>query len=206
MSLVNHGVGAEGLLAAQSVLGASSDQFGNDGRLEHLWAMKAMEHAEVYFNLLCSVEPSRLKLTGSKESDDLIYQDFREQFSSLQVGSLTEQDLKSEEAKTKWRTFAESYKNLEDYSLGALLRLDASKDYSEENSIIVIKVQFLALEIARNREGLNDDIRNKFKPTERRPRQKGPPAGAGVTRGGVAMSEIEHELHQILGGHHQLLS
>jgi hypothetical protein len=34
------------------------------------------------------------------------------------------------------------------------------KDYSEENSIIVIKVQFLALEIARNREGFNDDIRD----------------------------------------------
>ena len=32
-----------------------------------------MEHAEVYFNLLCSVEPSRLKLTGSQESDDAIY-------------------------------------------------------------------------------------------------------------------------------------
>ncbi len=34
------------------------------------------------------------------------------------------------------------------------------KDYSEENSIIVIKVQFLALEIARNREGFNDEIRD----------------------------------------------
>jgi hypothetical protein len=51
--------------------------------------------------------------------------------------------------------------------------------------------------------------RNKFKPTQRTPRPKGPPpptAGVSHTRGGVAMSEIEHELHQILGGHHQLLS
>ena len=28
------------------------------------------KHAEVYFNLLCSVEPSRLKLTVSQELDD----------------------------------------------------------------------------------------------------------------------------------------
>lgn len=61
---MNHGVGAEGLLAAQSALTDSADNYGNDPRLEQLWAMKAMDHAEVYFNLLCSVDPSRLKLTG----------------------------------------------------------------------------------------------------------------------------------------------
>ena len=43
--------GAEGLLAAQSVLSASPDNFGNDSRVEALWAVKAMEHAEVYFNV-----------------------------------------------------------------------------------------------------------------------------------------------------------
>ena len=42
MSLVNHGVGAEGLLAAQSVLGSAADEFGNDGRIEQLWAMKVI--------------------------------------------------------------------------------------------------------------------------------------------------------------------
>ena len=40
MSIANYGVGAEGLLAAQSVLSADSDAIGNDGRVEHLWAMK----------------------------------------------------------------------------------------------------------------------------------------------------------------------
>ena len=69
MSIQNHGVGAEGLLAAQSALSAPSEHFGNDGRVEELWAMKAMEHAEVYFNLLCSVEPSRLKLTSGRNFD-----------------------------------------------------------------------------------------------------------------------------------------
>ena len=37
----NHGVGAEGLLAAQSAL-ASDAELGNDGRVEHLWVLKAM--------------------------------------------------------------------------------------------------------------------------------------------------------------------
>ena len=30
---------------------------------------------------------------------------------------------------------------MDDYSLGSLLRLDASCDYTEENSIIAIKIQ-----------------------------------------------------------------
>ena len=38
----NQGVGAEGLLAAQSVLAADGDEFGNDGRVEHLWVLKAI--------------------------------------------------------------------------------------------------------------------------------------------------------------------
>ena len=59
MSIQNLGVGADGLLAAQSALSAPSEEFGNDERVEAMWAMKAYEHAEVYFNLLCSVEPTR---------------------------------------------------------------------------------------------------------------------------------------------------
>lgn len=44
------------------------------------------------------------------------------------------------------------------------MRLDCSKDYSEANTIIVPRVQFLAIELARNREGLNGTIRENFKP------------------------------------------
>ena len=43
--------GAEGLLAGASQLNAPADEYGNDSRVEALWAMKAMEHAEVYFNV-----------------------------------------------------------------------------------------------------------------------------------------------------------
>ena len=47
--------GAEGLMAAASTLAMPGEEFGNDERVEALWAIKAMEHAEVYFNVsLCT--------------------------------------------------------------------------------------------------------------------------------------------------------
>ena len=202
MALNNQGVGAEGLLAAQSVLNAGPEELGNDGRVEELWAMKAIEHAEVYFNLLCAVEPARLKLTGSQDMDDKIYEDFKKSFPNLNVGNLTEDDLKTEKAKAEWREFSNRYKDVEDFSLGCLLRMDSTKDYSEHNTMLAIKIQFFAIEIARNREGSNDNLRNNYKPTPRAPKTKGPHT---MTRNGVNMTEIEHELQQVLGGSHPLL-
>ena len=117
------------------------------------------------------------------------------------MAKIAEDDLKSEANKTAWRNFAEEHKHIEDYSLGALLRLDSSLDYSEENSIISVKVQFLAVEIARNREGHNDAIRGKFKPTARKAR--GVKSESAAPNNAVA--EIEHELKQVLGGQHPLL-
>ena len=38
-------------MAAAGTLGRSADEYGNDSRVETLWAMKAMEQAEVYFNV-----------------------------------------------------------------------------------------------------------------------------------------------------------
>ena len=166
MSLQNLGVGAEGLMAGAAALSADSDQFGNDGRVEEMWAMKAAEHAEVYFNLLCSVEPSRLKLTVSQELDDRIYSEFKQSFPDLNVAKFVEDDIKNEKAKAEWRKFSEGFKDVEDYSLGCLLRLDSGKDYTEENTVIAIKIQFLAIEIVRNRDGCNDSLRTNFKPSK----------------------------------------
>jgi len=198
------GIGAEGLLAAKEALSAPAEVFGNDSRVEELWAMKAVEHAEVYFNLLCSVDPSRLKLTGSAEQDEAIYKDVKDSFPDLPLKSLSEDDLKTEKEKVKWREFSERYKHIEDFNAGTLFRLDCSKDYSEENSIIVPKIQFFALEIARNRDGHNDPIRKLFKPTPRKKREQ-KPLPTGVTKGGVAMSEVESELQQIIMGNHAML-
>lgn len=61
-----------------------------------------------------------------------------------------------------WRPFCEQFKEeVEDYSFGTLLRLDCSGEFSEENTTLVPRIQFYAIEIARNREGFNDVIREK---------------------------------------------
>ncbi|VDN09805.1 unnamed protein product [Dibothriocephalus latus] len=48
---------------------------------------------------------------------------------------------------------------IEDFNQGTLLRLDANKGYDEANTCVVPRIQFLALEIARNRQGLNDRVK-----------------------------------------------
>ena len=55
--------------------------------------------------MLCAIDPSMLKLTGSKETDDEIYGDFKKSFPNLQVAKFTEDDLKAEQSKVDWREF-----------------------------------------------------------------------------------------------------
>lgn len=111
--------------------------------------------------MLCSVDPRLLKLTPY---DDQIYQAFREEFPTFNVSKITENELKNPSAKHKWRNFIEKFNKLDDFSYGTLMRADASQDFGPHNSILVVRIQFLAIEIARNREGLNDKIRYKYKP------------------------------------------
>lgn len=93
----------------------------------------------------------------------MIYKTFREEFPDLDVRILNENELKSNNSKAKWRPFCERFKDcVEDYSYGTLLRADASKGYDEDNSILVTRIQFYAIELARNYEGVNDGIRKKF--------------------------------------------
>jgi hypothetical protein len=47
---------------------------------------------------------------------------------------------------------------VKDFNFGTLLRLRASGDYEPENTVVVSRIQFLAIEIARNREGANDAL------------------------------------------------
>lgn len=112
--------------------------------------------------MLRSVDPKGLRLTPF---DDEIYAAFRLDFPSLDVRYIDENDIKSAEAKTKWRTFIEKFNKLDDFSYGTLMRADSNKEFGPDNSVLVIRVQFLAIEIARNREGFNDNIRILYKPT-----------------------------------------
>lgn len=113
---------------------------------------------------MCSADPKHLRLTPI---DDLIYKAFREEFPNLDVTVIDENELKSKKEKEKWRPFCERFKTLiEDYSFGTLLRANAEDDYSETNTMLVTRIQFLCIEVARNKEGVNDILRKKFKVTK----------------------------------------
>uniref|UniRef100_A0AAY4EDM4 Polysaccharide biosynthesis domain-containing protein n=1 Tax=Denticeps clupeoides TaxID=299321 RepID=A0AAY4EDM4_9TELE len=126
-------LGVEGAAAAAHALSLPAEAYGNDPQLEVMWAMKAYNHAEVYFNLISSVDPKFLKLT---KSDDNIYSAFIETFSDLDLQMLDPDKLKSSDAKEKWRPFCNQFEGIvEDFNYGTLLRLDSRKDYTEENTI-----------------------------------------------------------------------
>lgn len=139
------------LVSLAQALSLPAESYGNDPDIEMAWAMRAMQHAEVYYRLISSVDPQFLKLT---KVDDLIYSEFRQNFEELKIDVLDPEELKSESAKEKWRPFCLKFEGIvEDYNHGTLLRLDCSQGYTEENTISAPRVQFLAIEIARNREG-----------------------------------------------------
>lgn len=96
-----------------------------------------------------------------------------QEFPDFSVEKVNLELLKSEAAKAKWRPWMNKYeKRVQDFNFGTLLRLDASEDYTEENSIfgklvllstrrdlsylVATRIQFLAIEITRNRLQLND--------------------------------------------------
>ncbi|KAH8042683.1 hypothetical protein HPB51_025315 [Rhipicephalus microplus] len=154
MAKIGDGVDPVAALGAAQLLTRPASEFGNDPTVESLWAIKAVEHMEVYFNLISAVDAKILKLTPHDED---IYNTFREHFPNLDVKRLVESDIKSEESKKEWREFCMKFENVvEDFNFATLLRLDCEQDYAEENTTLVPRVQFYAVEIARNREGLND--------------------------------------------------
>lgn len=165
MAKIADGVDPVAALGAAQLLTRPASEFGNDPTVESLWAIKAVEHMEVYFNLISAVDPKVLKLTPH---DEAIYKEFRERFPDLDVKHLVESEIKSEESKKEWREFCLKFeKVVEDYNFATLLRLDSEKDYAEENTTLVPRVQFYAVEIARNREGCNDDVRKNYPPKPR---------------------------------------
>ncbi|XP_046851239.1 protein PBDC1-like isoform X2 [Xenia sp. Carnegie-2017] len=118
-------------------ISTDANSYVNDSSVELAWAIKAYEHAETYFNLISSLDCSDLNFTGH---DNEIYEKYKSEMDTIK----------------KWRPFCESFKGvIEDYNFGTLLRLDATKGISDDNTTLVPRIQFWAIEIARNREGLN---------------------------------------------------
>ncbi|KAG0057375.1 hypothetical protein BGZ83_010834 [Gryganskiella cystojenkinii] len=135
----------------------SADELEQIEEIEKQWAVKAMHHAETYFNLLEAIDGSKLKLT---KIDDEIFADYLLTFGPEvpRIDILDEEkDFKSPAMKEKWRNFINRYDGgkVADYNFGSLLRIDASQDYTQENTMFVTRMQFLTIEIARNKAGLN---------------------------------------------------
>ncbi|KAL0565621.1 hypothetical protein V5O48_016403 [Marasmius crinis-equi] len=128
--------------------------------IEKQFAVRAVEQAQTYWNLLEKVAPKDLRLT---KLDDEIYEDTMSTFPELstppheKLTKLDEDWMKSPEGKERWRVFINRYeKKIQDYNFGSLIRTDAREEYGERNTIFVTRIQFYAIEISRNRLGLND--------------------------------------------------
>ncbi|XP_044295064.1 protein PBDC1-like [Varanus komodoensis] len=141
--------GAQGASAA--ALSLLAEAFRNDPLVEVAWAAKAYQSAQVYFNLISSIDPEFLKLT---KVDDQFYSEFWKDFPDLQIGVLDPEDLKSGPAKKKWHPFCLWVDEVvEDFNY--ILWMDCRKGCTEENTIFATRIQFFSIEIACNREGYN---------------------------------------------------
>ncbi|KDR76876.1 hypothetical protein GALMADRAFT_245971 [Galerina marginata CBS 339.88] len=128
--------------------------------IEKQFAVKAVEQAQTYWNLLEKVDPKDLKLT---KIDDEIFEHTMTLFPELneppydKLVKIDEDWMKSADGKKRWREFSESYKDkVMEYNFGSLIRTDARDEYGEANTIFVTRIQFYAFEIARNKLGLNE--------------------------------------------------
>ncbi|KAK6461203.1 hypothetical protein DFJ63DRAFT_219143 [Scheffersomyces coipomensis] len=125
--------------------------------MEKQFAVKAVMQAETYWGLLEKIPGSRLKLT---KHDDEIFEQFLTDFPEFKepknVAIISEAEMKSVTGKARWRAFCDKFQDIEDYNFGTLLRSSASDYYTQEGTIFAVRIQFYAIEIARNRYGLND--------------------------------------------------
>ena len=120
-----------------------------------------------YWAILEKMRGSKLRLT---RMDDEIYEHFRREFPEFDPNETIDEDkMKSKEGKERWRNFMMAYeKTVEDYNFGTMLRSNPKSEYGEKEtifglpalvpaggqraniSIIAMRMQFYAIEIARS--------------------------------------------------------
>ncbi|KAF1841883.1 DUF757-domain-containing protein [Cucurbitaria berberidis CBS 394.84] len=134
--------------------------------IEKQFAVKVVQHMETYWNILEKVPGSKLRLT---KFDDEIYEHLKKDFPEFDAkATVNEDEMKSKDGKERWRKFIAEYENkVEDYNFGTMLRASPDIEYSETGTIFAVRMQFYAIEIARNREGLNDWIYEKAHPKDK---------------------------------------
>ncbi|KAK4705955.1 hypothetical protein P7C70_g235, partial [Phenoliferia sp. Uapishka_3] len=145
--------------------GFKAEEAPNAEEIEMQFAVVAFEQAETYFNLITAVRPSTLKRLT--KFDDEIIEAFTAAFPELAnndeaLKNLNEEEMKSPEGKKRWREFLMPFDGkVDDYNFGTLIRADCTDDYTQANSIFGLRLQFYAIEILRNRRGLNDPVYEK---------------------------------------------
>ncbi|RHZ60108.1 polysaccharide biosynthesis domain-containing protein [Aspergillus thermomutatus] len=135
--------------------------------MEKQFAVKAVEHLMTYWAILEKVRGSQLRLT---KMDDDIYEHFKKEFPDFDPAApIDEDNMKSKEGKEKWRKFINEYeKKISDYNFGTMLRTSPGVEYEQDTTIFAMRMQFYAIEIARNRAGLNDWIYERAHPEEKK--------------------------------------
>jgi hypothetical protein len=136
------------------------DTVGNNDEMEQQFAVKAVHNMSVYWNILSSMPGSKLRLT---RIDDDIYDHLKKDFPDFDpAAEINEDEMKSSKGKERWRKFCMAYeKKVEDFNYGTMLRKSPKLEYGEDETIFAVRMQFYAIEIARNRAGLNDWIFEK---------------------------------------------
>ncbi|KAL8918629.1 MAG: hypothetical protein Q9172_005345 [Xanthocarpia lactea] len=131
------------------------DEAENFEDMEKQFAVKAVQHMATYWAILEKMKGSQLRLT---KIDDEIYEHFKKDFPEFDpTETINEDTMKSKEGKERWRNFMMAYeKKIDDYNFGTMLRANPKYEYGEKETIFAMRMQFYAIEIARNRQGLND--------------------------------------------------
>jgi len=135
----------------------NADEADNAEDIEKQFAVKAVQQMLTYWEILKQMRGSTLKLT---KYDDEIYEHFKKEFPEFDpTATINEDEMKSKEGKERWRKFIAEYeKKVDDYNFGTMLRANPKFEYGEEETIFAVRMQFYAIEIVRNRDGLNDWI------------------------------------------------
>ncbi|KAI4289905.1 MAG: hypothetical protein L6R35_000821 [Caloplaca aegaea] len=131
------------------------EQAENFEDMEKQFAVKAVQHMATYWSILEKMKGSQLRLT---KIDDDILEHFQKAFPEFDPSETIDEDkMKSKEGKERWREFMMAYeKKIDDYNFGTMLRANPRFEYGEKETIFAMRMQFYAIEIARNRQGLND--------------------------------------------------
>ena len=105
--------------------------------------------------------PRHLCVARRRYSNDAaLHAAFRNAFPDTDVAVVHEDAMKSTAGKAAWRAFLEGPAKaaVPDYAFGTLLRLRAAGGYTPDNTTLVSRGVFYAVEAARNAEGVHDGV------------------------------------------------